>query len=155
MGDCSYCSFEDSWLHTWGLHRHGFPRLLWDALVQTSYWDTPPEYYGQLFEEHGLQHCKVYMDIPSHPMIPDGGPWSMWAIGADMSDAMEKAAHMALTALCSQNLPATAGTLISLYPIQDRSDPEGRARMDEASNLHWVYHHSGWTYTVHYDQHLF
>jgi myosin heavy subunit len=25
----------------------------------------------------------------------------MWAIGANMDDAMEKAAHMALTALCS------------------------------------------------------
>jgi hypothetical protein len=38
---------------------------------------------------------------------------------ADMDDAMEKAAHMALTALCSQYLAATAGMPISLYPIQD------------------------------------
>jgi hypothetical protein len=28
--------------------------LLWDALVQTGYGDTPPEYYGRLFEEHDL-----------------------------------------------------------------------------------------------------
>jgi hypothetical protein len=34
-------------------------------------------------------------------VFPDGSPWSMWAIGADMDDAMEKDAHMALTALCS------------------------------------------------------
>jgi hypothetical protein len=39
----------------------------------------------------------------------------MWAIGADMPDAMEKAIDMALTALSSQNMPATAGTPISLY----------------------------------------
>jgi hypothetical protein len=34
-----------------------------------------------------------------------------------MDDAMEMVADMALTALCSQNMPATAGTPISLYPI--------------------------------------
>jgi hypothetical protein len=64
--------------------------LLWDALVQTGYGDRALEYYGQLYEEHGLQHYEVYIDIPS-----------TWAIGADMDDAMEKAAHMALAALCS------------------------------------------------------
>jgi NADPH-dependent ferric siderophore reductase len=75
--------------------------LLWDALMQTSYRDMPPEYYGRLFEEHGLQRCEVYVDIPSHPVFPDESPWSTWAIGADMSDAMEKAAHMELTVMCS------------------------------------------------------
>jgi hypothetical protein len=98
---------------------------------------------------------KVYVDIPSYPMFPDGSLWSMWAIGADMSDAMEKVAHMALTVLYSQNLAATAGTPISLYSIQDHSDPEWRARMDEAGNFHWVHHHSGWAYMSYYAQHLF
>jgi hypothetical protein len=129
--------------------------LPWDTLMQTSYGDTPPEYYGQLFEEHGLQRCEVYVDIPSHPVFPDGSMCSTWAIGADMSDAIEKAAHMVLTALCSQNMAATAGTPISLYLIQDHSDLEWRARMDEADNFHWVHHHSGWAYKSHYAQHLF
>jgi hypothetical protein len=84
-----------------GLHHHSFPLLPWDALVQTGYRDRAPEYYGQLFKEHGLQHCEVYVDIPSHLVFPDGSPWSMWAIGADMDNAIGKAAHMALTALCS------------------------------------------------------
>jgi hypothetical protein len=35
----------------------------------------------------------------------------------DMDNAMEKAAHLALTALCLQRLPDTAGTPISLYPV--------------------------------------
>jgi hypothetical protein len=56
---------------------------------------------------------------------------------------MEKAAHMALTALCSQNLVATAGTPISLYPIQDRSDREWKAHMDEVGNVFQVHYHSG------------
>jgi hypothetical protein len=82
-----------------------------------------------------LQRCEVYVDIPSHLVFPDGSPLSTWAIGADMDDAMEKAAHMALTALCPQNLVATTGTPISLYPIQDYSNPEWKARMDEVGNV--------------------
>jgi hypothetical protein len=135
MGDYSYRTFENDRLRTRDLHRHSFPLLLWDALVQTGYGDRSPEYYGQLYEEHGLQRCEVYVDIPSHPRLPDGSPWSTWAIGADMDDAMEKATHMALTALCSQNLAATAGTPISLYPIQNRSDTEWKACMDEVGNV--------------------
>jgi uncharacterized membrane protein YhiD involved in acid resistance len=50
-------------------------------------------------------------------MFSDGSPWSTLAIGADMDAAMEKAAYMALTVLCSQNLIANVGTPISLYPI--------------------------------------
>jgi hypothetical protein len=60
-----------------------------------------------------------------------------------MSDAMEKATHMALTALCSQNLATTAGTPISLYPIQDRFDPEWKAHMDEVGNVFQVHYHNG------------
>jgi hypothetical protein len=40
-----------------------------------------------------------------------------WVIRNNIDDTMEKAAHVALTALCSQCLPDTAGTPISLYPI--------------------------------------
>jgi hypothetical protein len=155
MGDYSYCTFENGHLRMRGLHRHDFPLLPWDALVQTGYGDRAPEYYGRLYEEHGLQCCKVYVDIPSHPVFPDGSPWSTWAIGANMDDDMEKAAHMALTALCSQNLAATAGTPISLYHIQDRSDPEWKAHMDELGNVFQLHYHSGWAYMAGYAQYLF
>jgi hypothetical protein len=38
----------------------------------------------------------------------------MWVIGKGMDDDMEKVAHVALTALCSQRMPDTTGTPISL-----------------------------------------
>jgi hypothetical protein len=101
MGDYLYCTFENDHLRMRGLNHHGFPLLLWDALVQTAYGGRAPEYYGRLYEEHELQCCKVYVDIRSYPAFPDGSPWSTRAIGADMDDAMEMAAHMALTVLCS------------------------------------------------------
>jgi hypothetical protein len=74
---------------------------LWDAIVQTGYRDEVLEYYGRLYEEHDLQCCKVYVDIPSHHVFPDESLWSTWVIRNDMDDAMEKAAHLALIALCS------------------------------------------------------
>jgi hypothetical protein len=85
----------------------------------------------------------------------DGSLWSTLAIGADMDDAMEKAAHMAFSAMCSQNLAATADTPILLYPIQDCSDPEWKARMDEVDNVFQVHYHSAWAYMAGYAQHLF
>jgi hypothetical protein len=75
--------------------------LLCDILVQTGYGDEDPEYRGWLYEEHGLPRCEVYVDIRSHPVFSDGSLWSTWVIRNDMDDAMEKVAHMVLTALCS------------------------------------------------------
>jgi hypothetical protein len=60
MRDYSYCTFENGHLRIRGLHHHGFPLLLWDALVQTGYGDRAPEYYSRLYEEHSLQRCEVY-----------------------------------------------------------------------------------------------
>jgi hypothetical protein len=135
MGDYLYCNFEDGQLCTKGLHRHNFPLVLWDALVQTSYGGEVLEYYRWLYEEHGLQRCEVYVNILSHPVFPNGSLWSMWVIGNNMDHVMEKAAHTTLTTLCSWNLPATADAPISMYLIQDRFDLEWKAHMDEASNV--------------------
>jgi hypothetical protein len=42
--------------------------------MQTSYGDEVPEYRGWLYEEQGLPRCKVYVDIGSHPVFPNGSP---------------------------------------------------------------------------------
>jgi hypothetical protein len=91
--------------------------LLRDTLMHIGYREEVPKYHRRLYIEHGLPHCEVYVDIWSHPVFPDGRPWSMWVIRNDMDDAIEKAAHVALTALSSQRLPNTVGTPISLYPV--------------------------------------
>jgi hypothetical protein len=155
MVDYSYCTYEDGWLRMRGLHRLGFPMLLWDALVQTGYGAEVPEYSGRFYMEHDLPRYEVYVDIWSHPMFLDGNPWSTWVIENDMDDAKEKVAHGVLTALCPQRLPDTAGTPISLYPIQDRSDPEWTTHMDEACNVFQDHYHAGWASMVRYAQHMF
>jgi hypothetical protein len=67
--------------------------------------------------EYRLPSCEVYVDICSHPVFPNGSPWSTWVIKNDVDDAVEKAAHMALAAPCSQHLSDTADIIISLYMI--------------------------------------
>jgi hypothetical protein len=62
---------------------------------------------------------------------------------------------MALTALCSQNLAATTGTPISLYPIQDRSATEWKTHMDKVGNVFQVHYHNGSVYMAGYVHHLF
>jgi hypothetical protein len=88
-------------------------------------------------------------------MFPDGTPWSTWVIGNDVDDAMEKATHTALTALCSQRLPDTVGTPISLYLIQDCSDPEWMSCMDKECNVFQDHYHAGWAYMARHAQHMF
>jgi hypothetical protein len=155
MVDYSYCTFEDSWLHTRGLHRHDFPMLLWDALMQTCYGEEVLEYYGWLYEEHDLPQCEFHVDILSHPMFPDGSPWSTWVIRNNMDDTMEKDAPLVLTTLCVQCLAGITGTTIALYPIQDHSNPEWKSRIDGACDIFQDHYHGGWVYMARYTQHMF
>jgi hypothetical protein len=53
------------------------------------------------------------------------------------------------------NLDATVATPIFLYPFQDCSNPEWKARMDEVGNVFQVHYHSGWVYMAGNAQHLF
>jgi hypothetical protein len=63
--------------------------LLWDALLQTDYGEEVIEYRRWLYMEHGLPHCEVYIDIPSHLVFPDRSPWSTWDVWNDM-DALQE-----------------------------------------------------------------
>jgi hypothetical protein len=44
------------------LHHHGFPLLLWDALMKTGYRDRAPEYYGR----DGISPCTIGPCGPLH-----------------------------------------------------------------------------------------
>jgi hypothetical protein len=155
MGDYLYNTFENSWLRMTGLHHHDFPMLLWDALLQTSYGEEVLEYRGWLYTEQGMSLCEVHVDILSHLVFPDGCPWSMWVIRDDMDDSLEKAVHMALTAMCSQCLSDIAGMPIMLYPIQDHSNLEWKVCIDGACDIYQEHYHTGWAYMARYAQHMF
>jgi hypothetical protein len=62
---------------------------------------------------------------------------------------------MMIGCLVALTLDATAGMPISLYTIQDHSDPEWKARMDEVGNVFQVHYHSGWACMATYAHHMF
>jgi hypothetical protein len=56
----------DTPFHTDSITQEGFPLILWEVLQEAGY-HTPPQYTVQLFEEHGVPHCKVWLALESHP----------------------------------------------------------------------------------------
>jgi hypothetical protein len=49
------------------LSREGFPSILWEVLCSVGY-PTPPIYTVQLYEEHRLLRCRVWLTLESHPL---------------------------------------------------------------------------------------
>jgi hypothetical protein len=67
MDDYPYATLgADGWFCCDGLHRPGFPTLLWDVLHHLSYVGLPA-YHGHPYHQFGLGRCKVHVDIPAHP----------------------------------------------------------------------------------------
>jgi hypothetical protein len=80
----------DRWFRYDGLHRPGFPTLLWDVLHRFGYTGLPM-YRGRSYHQFRLGRCKVRVDIPAHPIDP-----TMTVTTAqcdDLDDTLERAAH--------------------------------------------------------------
>jgi hypothetical protein len=86
----------DGWLYTDRLHRPGVPRFLWHVFQHFSY-EVKPEYRGRATCEFQLGHYEVHVDVPINAKQPSCEAWSTSAIGDNMHDALEMAAHRALT----------------------------------------------------------
>jgi hypothetical protein len=49
------------------LPREGFPSILWEVLSTPRY-PAPPLYTVQLYEEHQVQRCIVWLTLELHPL---------------------------------------------------------------------------------------
>ena len=49
------------------LSREGFPSILWEVLSATGY-PVPPVYMVQLYEEHPVPRCRVWLTLEPHPL---------------------------------------------------------------------------------------
>jgi hypothetical protein len=59
-----------------------------------------PEYRCRPYQQHGLSCCELRVEIPINPE----GPWTRMVIVGDLDEAVEKMAHLSLTAICEQRL---------------------------------------------------
>jgi hypothetical protein len=86
-----------------GPHRPGFPTLLRDVLRCFGFTEAP-SYNGCLYHEFGRGGCEVHLDIPPHPSHLSLTAWSPSAMGDDLDDTLERAAHQALTEFYERHL---------------------------------------------------
>jgi hypothetical protein len=80
------------WLRCDGLHRLCFPTLLRDVLHRFGYMGTPA-YHGHPYHEFRHGHYEVHVDVPAHPSDPGITVWFTTAMGDDLNDTLERAAH--------------------------------------------------------------
>jgi hypothetical protein len=122
MGDYPYATHEaDGWFCCDGLHRPGFPTLLWDMLHRFGYTGIP-EYRGRPYRQFGLGRCKVHVDILAHPTDQTMTAWFTMARGDDLDNALERAAHQALTKFYECHLSVLGDTSIALLPIRNKGN---------------------------------
>jgi hypothetical protein len=99
MDDYPYVTLgADGWLRCDGLHRPGFLTLFRDVLHRVGHMWTPT-YRVRPYREFGRGRCEVHMDVPAHPSDSGMTAWFTTAIGDDLDDTFERAAHQACNTL--------------------------------------------------------
>jgi hypothetical protein len=141
----------DGSLCSTGLHRPGFPRVLYDALRQLGYEGDAPVYRGRMSMAHGQDKCEVNVVIPLNPMEP----WMATVIGVELDETVEQTAQVALTSLCETRLADTAAMPIALFPIRNQEDPVWKQRLEAVSDPEGPHFHAGMAALAGYAQHLF
>jgi hypothetical protein len=154
MDDYPYATHgADRWFRCDGLHRPGFPTLLWDMLHHFGYTGLPV-YHACPYHQFRLGHCKIHVDIPPHPTDPTMTAWFTTARGDDLDDTPERAVHQALTEFCEHYLPVLGDTAIALLPVQNEGNAVWSERVAAIGDPELPTHHAGWALTVCYTQHM-
>jgi hypothetical protein len=154
MDDYPYATLgADGWFHCDGLHRPGFPTLLWDVLHRFGYTGLPT-YRGCPYRQFGLRRCKVHVNILAHPTDLTMTAWFTTARGDNLGDTLERAAHQSLMEFCERHLPVLSDTAIALLPIRNDGNTVWSERMADIGDHELPTHHAGWALTARYAQHV-
>jgi hypothetical protein len=154
MDDYPYATLgADGWFRCDGLHRPGFPILLWDVLHRFGYTGLPV-YHGRPYHQFGLGRCKVHVDILAHPTDPTMMAWFTMARGDDLDDTLERVVHQALMEFCECHLPVLGDTAIAFLPIQNEGNTVWSECVAAIGDPELLTHLAGWALTARYVQHV-
>jgi DNA-binding transcriptional MerR regulator len=154
MDDYPYATLgSDGWFRCDGLHRPGFPTLLWAVLHRFGYIGLPA-YRGHPYYQFRLGSYKAHVDILAHPTDPTMMAWFTTAQGDDLDDTLERAAHQALVEFYERHLPVLGDTAIALLPVQNEGNAVWCERVTAIGDPEFLTHHAGWALTVRYAQHV-
>jgi hypothetical protein len=84
-----------------------------------------PLYTVQLYEEHRLPHCRVWLTLEAHPIQPGWRSLDSETIGFRTDDTTKAAAMKTLTTLCGYHPLEMVMHQLGLSLLRRRMSPSG------------------------------
>jgi uncharacterized protein YoxC len=84
---------------------------------------TPPLYTVQLYEEHRVPHCRVWLTLEAHPLQLGWHSLDSETVGFMMDDTTEAATMKTLTTFCGYHPLDMVMHPLGLFPAEKRDDP--------------------------------
>ena len=120
------------------LSRDGFPSILWEVLNSAGY-PTPPLYTVQLYEEHRVPRCRVWLTLEAHPLQPGWRSLDSETIGLRTDDTVEAAAMKTLTTFCGYHPLEMVMHPLGLFPAEKKDDPMWCNRVSHVKDVWAMY----------------
>jgi hypothetical protein len=116
------------------LSHEGFPSILWEVLCSTGY-PTPPLYTVQLYEEHQVPRCRVWLTLEAHPLQQGRRSLDFENIGFRVDNTTEAAAMKTLTTFCGYHPLEMVMHPLGLFPAEKRDDPMWCNRVSHVKDI--------------------
>jgi hypothetical protein len=120
------------------LSHEGFPSILWEVLYSAGY-PTPPLYTVQLYEEHRVPQCRVWLTLEAHPLQPGWPSLDSETVRVRADDTTEVAALKALTTFCGYHPLEMVMHPLQLFPAKKRDDSMWCNRVSHVKDV-WAMH---------------
>jgi hypothetical protein len=104
------------------LSHDGFPSILWEVLNSAGY-PTPPLYTVQLYEEHRVPHCRVWLTLEAHPLQMGWRSLNSETVGFTTDDTTEATAMKTLTTFYGYHPLEMVMHPLGLFPTEKKDDP--------------------------------
>jgi hypothetical protein len=120
------------------LSHEGFSSILWEVLNSAGY-PSPPLYTVQLYEEHRVPRCRVWLTLEAHPLQPGWRSLDSDTNGSRTNDTTEAAALKTLTTFCGYHPLEMVMHPLGLFPTEKRDDPMWCNRVSHVKDMWAMY----------------
>jgi hypothetical protein len=120
------------------LSHDGFPSILWEVLNSDDS-TMPPLYTVQLYEEHRVPRCRVWLTLEAHPLQSGWCSLDSETDGFRTDDTTEAAAMKTLTTFCGYHPLEMVMHPLGLFPANKKVDPMWCNRMSHVKDVWAMY----------------
>jgi hypothetical protein len=120
------------------LSHDGFPSILWKVPNSAGY-PTSPLYTMQLYEEHRVPRCRVWLILEAHPLQPGWRSLDSEMIGFGTDDTTEAVAMKTLTTFCGYHPLEMVMHPLGLFSAEKKEDPMWCNRVSHVKDVWAMY----------------